>query len=84
LKGISREVARLDRMQIQREWLALGAQASDLNQRRYEDLKSPAELKALRFCLDQTKDYPEAKEAFEQAFDVFDKARAAKNAQYQS
>jgi len=78
LKGISREVARLEKMNIQREWLTLGAKASELNQQRYEDSKRSEELKAMQCCLDHTKQYPEAMEAFKQAFDVFDKARAAK------
>jgi hypothetical protein len=91
LRGLSREVVRLhrsdqtlERMQIQREWLALGSKASDLNQRRYQDSRLSDGQKALKFCLDQTADLPESERAFEQAFVVFDKERAAKNAQNQS
>jgi len=71
MKGISREVLRLERMNIQREWL-------DLGQRRYQDSKNSTGEKAMQFCLDETDDYPEAKEAFTQAFAVFFKARKEK------
>jgi hypothetical protein len=68
LKAITREVLRLERMNIQREWLSLGY-------RRYEDSKRSDEKAALHFCLDETRDYPEVQKLFEQAFDAFRKAR---------
>ena len=78
LKGITREVLCLERMKIQREWLALGAKASDLNHRRYDDSKRSAEQSALQFCLDATRDYPEVQKLFKQAFDALEKATANK------
>ena len=88
LKAISREVTRLrhsdqvvERMKIQREWLALGSKASDLNQRRYEDAKQMHEDsdfdKAFKFCAEQAKEAPEARELFMQAFEALDKAQEA-------
>ena len=68
-RRITREVLRLERMNIQREWLSLG-------HHRYEDSKRSAEKKAMHFCLDETQDYPEVQKLFEQAFAAFRKARA--------
>lgn len=69
LKGLTREVLRLERMKIQREWLTLG-------HRRYEDSKRSAETKAMQFCLDETHEYPEVQELFKQAFAALEKATA--------
>lgn len=76
LKGITREVLRLERMKIQREWLALGAKASDLKQRRYEDTKREQGENALRICLQDSKEFPEVMALFEQTFQALEKARA--------
>lgn len=79
----------VQRMKIQRERLALDrqktkaeirskAEASALNKRRFEHSKSSAEVKAMQFCLDQTRGYPEVQELFKQAFAAFEKATAGK------
>ena len=82
LRGLTREVARLrrggqflERMKIQREWLDLGAKASDLNERRYEDSKLSTGGKAMQFCLDETSGHPEVQELFKQAFAAFEKTK---------
>ncbi len=81
LKGVSREIVRLrqadqtlEQMEIQKEWLALGAKASALNERRYEDSNREEEQKALDLCLDQARKSPEARDAFRQAFNALDKS----------
>lgn len=53
-------------------------QSVELSQRRYNDSRRSAEAKATRFCLDETRDYPEVQELFKQAFAAFRKARATK------
>lgn len=85
LRALSREVVRLrrsdqflERMKIQREWLALGSEASALNQRRYEDAKREQEERALALCLQDAREAPEIWKLFEQAFEALEKARAAK------
>ncbi len=76
------------RMKIQRERLELDrqkadadiqhkAEASALNQRRYEDSKRDEEVKALGACIDETQEYPEVRELFKQAFLALKKAKAA-------
>lgn len=85
LRGVTREVARLrrggqllERMKIQREWLALGSKASALRQRCYEDSKRSDEERALSVCLDDARKYPEVVKAFRQTFGALRKAKAAK------
>jgi hypothetical protein len=85
LKGICREIVRLrqsdqvlEQMKVQKEWLALGARASGLNERRYENLNRADEQKALDLCLVEAREIPEARELFRQAFETMDKAYAAK------
>ncbi len=53
-------------------------QTADLNERRYEDSKRSDEEKAMQFCLDATRDYPEVQELFKQAFAALEKATAGK------
>ena len=85
LRSVTREVARLrrggqflERMKIQREWLELGAKASDLNQRRYADSKRSDEERALEVCINDSKEFPEVIALFKQTFSELRKAKTAK------
>lgn len=53
-------------------------ESNELSQRRYDDSKRAAEAKAMQFCLDETRDYPEVQELFKQAFAALEKATAPK------
>ncbi len=82
LEGFCREIARLrrgdqgiERMKMEREWLALEAKASELNERRYQDSKREVEEKALAVCLSDAKEHPKVWPLFVQAFEAMQNAR---------
>jgi hypothetical protein len=54
------------------------SESVQLSELRYNDSKLSAGTKAMRLCLDETRDYPEVHELFKQAFAAYQKARAAK------
>jgi len=85
LAEVYREVVRLRRseqflehVKIQQEWLALKRKATGLNEKRYNDSMRSNEEKALQFCLDATKRYPEVTELFKAAFAALEKATEGK------
>lgn len=85
LKAISREVMRvcrtgqtLQQTKIQREWLALGSKAADLNERRYKDAKREQEVQALAICTDEARKFPDVQTLFRQAFEALKTAKNAK------